>query len=124
MRLTTTHKYAGMFLGLVSAGVLQAQESSSPSAIEEIVVTASKRGNQLIQDIPITVQAISGQRLEEIARRERLWQSCRTLLAEETRNSLALAMKSGRLRVLDDGMLFDRALEAVIGNLRQGRPAN
>lgn len=45
-------------------------------------------------------------------------------VAEETRNSLALAMKSGRLRVLDDGMLFDRALEAVIGNLRQGRPAN
>ena len=36
-------------------------------------------------------------------------------VAEETRNSLALAMKSGRLRVLDDGMLFDRALEAVIG---------
>lgn len=45
-------------------------------------------------------------------------------VAEETRNSLALAMKSGRLRVLDDGMLFDRALEAVIGNLRQGRPTN
>ena len=61
---TTTGKYAGMLLGLVSAGVLQAQESSS--AIEEIVVTASKRGSQLIQDIPITVQAISGQRLEEI----------------------------------------------------------
>ena len=63
---TTTGKYAGMLLGLVSAGVLQAQESSSSSAIEEIVVTASKRGDQLIQDIPITVQAISGQRLEEI----------------------------------------------------------
>lgn len=45
-------------------------------------------------------------------------------VAEETRNTLALAMKSGRLRVLDDGMLFDRALEAVIGNLRQGRPAS
>src|SRR5690554_400708 len=45
-------------------------------------------------------------------------------VAEETRRSLALAMKSGRLRVLDDGMLFDRALEAVIGNLREGRAAS
>lgn len=65
MRLTTTHKYAGMFLGLVSAGVLQAQERSSPSALEEVVVTASKRGDQLIQDIPVTIQAISGDRLQE-----------------------------------------------------------
>lgn len=62
---TTTGKYAGAFLALVSAGVLQAQESSSPSAVEEIVVTASKRGSQLIQDVPITVQAISGDRLDE-----------------------------------------------------------
>jgi hypothetical protein len=42
-------------------------------------------------------------------------------VAEETRMTLALALKSGRLHILDDGMLFDRALEAVIGNLRQGR---
>ena len=42
-------------------------------------------------------------------------------VAEETRMSLALALKSGRLHVLDDGMLFDRALEAVIGNLRNNR---
>ena len=42
-------------------------------------------------------------------------------VAEETRMSLALALKSGRLQVLDDGMLFDRALEAVIGNLRTNR---
>lgn len=40
-------------------------------------------------------------------------------VAEETRMSLALALKSGRLELLDDGMLFDRALEAVIGNLRK-----
>jgi len=44
-------------------------------------------------------------------------------VAEETRMSLALALKSGRLQVLDDGMLFDRALEAVIGNLRNNRSA-
>jgi hypothetical protein len=42
-------------------------------------------------------------------------------VAEETRQSLALSLKTGRLRVLDDGMLFDRALEAVIGNLREQR---
>lgn len=42
-------------------------------------------------------------------------------VAEETRMTLALALKSGRLQVLDDGMLFDRALEAVIGNLRANR---
>ncbi len=42
-------------------------------------------------------------------------------VAEETRMSLAMALKSGRLQVLDDGMLFDRALEAVIGNLRASR---
>ncbi len=42
-------------------------------------------------------------------------------VAEETRDSLAQSLKSGRLRVLDDGMLFDRALEAVIGSLREKR---
>jgi len=42
-------------------------------------------------------------------------------VAEETRMSLAIAIKSGRMQVLDDGMLFDRALEAVIGNLRNNR---
>lgn len=42
-------------------------------------------------------------------------------VAEESRMSLALALKSGRLHLLDDGMLFDRALEAVIGNLRANR---
>jgi hypothetical protein len=42
-------------------------------------------------------------------------------VAEETREGLALALKKGRLRILDDSMLFDRALEAVIGNLRQAR---
>lgn len=42
-------------------------------------------------------------------------------VAEETRMTLAMALKSGRLQVLDDGMLFDRALEAVIGNLRASR---
>lgn len=42
-------------------------------------------------------------------------------VAEETRQTLASALRSGKLRVLDDGMLFDRALEAVIGTLREQR---
>ncbi len=42
-------------------------------------------------------------------------------VAEESRESLALAIKNGRLRILDDGMLFDRALESVISNLKASR---
>jgi hypothetical protein len=42
-------------------------------------------------------------------------------VAEEDKPSLAVALKEGRIRLLDDGMLFDRALESVIGNLRQSR---
>jgi len=42
-------------------------------------------------------------------------------VAEESRESLAIALQNKRLTILDDGMLFDRALEAVIGNLRDQR---
>lgn len=42
-------------------------------------------------------------------------------VAEETRESLALALQAKRLTILDDGMLFDRALESVISNLRDKR---
>ena len=39
-------------------------------------------------------------------------------VAEETRETLAVLLQQGKLRTLDDGMLFDRALESVITNLR------
>ncbi len=39
-------------------------------------------------------------------------------VAEETRETLALQLQQGKLKTLDDGMLFDRALESVITNLR------
>jgi hypothetical protein len=39
-------------------------------------------------------------------------------VAEETRVTLAVLLQQGKLRTLDDGMLFDRALESVITNLR------
>jgi hypothetical protein len=42
-------------------------------------------------------------------------------VAEETRDTLALQLQQGQLRTLDDGMLFDRALESVITNLRKSR---
>lgn len=42
-------------------------------------------------------------------------------VAEESRETLAVAMKKGNLRLLDDTMLFDRALESVIGSLRDTR---
>lgn len=42
-------------------------------------------------------------------------------VAEKNRAALALALQTGNLRQLDDGMLFDRALESVIGNLRQAK---
>ncbi len=40
-------------------------------------------------------------------------------VAERTRQNLALELRSGSMRLLDDAMLFDRALESVIGNLRE-----
>lgn len=43
-------------------------------------------------------------------------------VAEESREDLALALQAGSVRVLDDTMLFDRALESVISNLRASRP--
>jgi hypothetical protein len=42
-------------------------------------------------------------------------------VAEHTQETLLLAMQAGDLVILDEGQLFDRALESVIGNLRQMR---
>jgi len=42
-------------------------------------------------------------------------------VAEMSRQSLAQALEEGSLNQLDDGMLFDRALESVIGSLRTER---
>lgn len=39
-------------------------------------------------------------------------------VAEKTKQELAVDLKSGLIQVLNDGLLFDRALESVIGNLR------
>ncbi len=42
-------------------------------------------------------------------------------VAEESRESLALAIQTKRLSILDDSLLFDRALESVISSLRDQR---
>ena len=48
----------------LSAGGAFAQEADDPAAVEEIVVTAQKRSENL-QDVPVSVTAINGQALEE-----------------------------------------------------------
>ncbi|WP_317930646.1 DUF1631 domain-containing protein [Halioxenophilus sp. WMMB6] len=46
-------------------------------------------------------------------------------VAEKDRNELAINLRSGEIRMLDNSMLFDRALESVISNLRDSRsPTN
>jgi len=39
-------------------------------------------------------------------------------VAEKTKSGLAVELKRGSVQVLNDGLLFDRALESVIGSLR------
>lgn len=62
--------YTAIFLGLISAGSAHAQSGAEAtqkaSGLEEVIVTASKRGDQFIQDIPVTVQALSADRLQEL----------------------------------------------------------
>jgi hypothetical protein len=45
-------------------------------------------------------------------------------VAEESRISLAMALQTGRISVVDDYVLFDRTLESVIGGLRDLREQN
>jgi hypothetical protein len=47
-------------------------------------------------------------------------------VAENNRAGLIKAYQRGELNLLDEGRLFDRALESVIGNLREmkNRPSN
>ncbi len=45
-------------------------------------------------------------------------------VAEKARDELAINLRSGDIRMLDNSMLFDRALESVISNLRESRGLN
>jgi hypothetical protein len=42
-------------------------------------------------------------------------------VAEYRRNELAEMMAQGHIEILDDGLIFDRALESIIDNLRTSR---
>lgn len=42
-------------------------------------------------------------------------------VAEYQQGELALALSEGRITMLDDGLIFDRALESIIDNLRHNR---
>jgi hypothetical protein len=42
-------------------------------------------------------------------------------VAEYQRDTLATALASGDMAMLDDGLIFDRALESIIDNLRHNR---
>jgi hypothetical protein len=42
-------------------------------------------------------------------------------VAEYYREDLGLAMQEGTITLLDDGLIFDRALESIIDNLRHSR---
>jgi len=46
--------------------VLQAAQAQEPQGLEEIIVTAQKRGEESLQDVPMSIQAISTERLEEL----------------------------------------------------------
>ncbi len=46
--------------------VLQSAQAQEPTGLEEIIVTAQKRGEESLQDVPMSIQAISTERLEEL----------------------------------------------------------
>ena len=69
MRTPEIHSGRMGFLVLAAALLCPASALSAESAIEEIVVTAQKRA-QSIQDVPLSVTAISGDRLDALQRNE------------------------------------------------------
>ena len=52
------------YLGLLAATLLAAAANAQERAIEEIIVTATKRAES-VQDIPLSVNAFTGAQLEE-----------------------------------------------------------
>jgi len=55
---------AGVALGLCLS-VTPAFAQDQQSSVEEIIVTASKRGAQNLQDVPAAIQAFSAEQIED-----------------------------------------------------------
>lgn len=56
---------SGSAMGVAHADTVVATDASEPEGIQEITVTAQRR-TESIQDVPITIQAISGESLKQI----------------------------------------------------------
>ncbi len=103
-----------IFSGLVSV----AANAQSPAAIEEVVVTATKRA-QSIQDIPIAVSAFSGQELDARGIRDvsQLQQVSPSLLINTANSS----SKGGTLRIRGIGTIGNNiGLESAVGFFQDG----
>lgn len=50
---------------LVSAMAASAAQAQSESQVDEVVVTAQKSGNQVLQEVPLAIQAFDGEALKE-----------------------------------------------------------
>lgn len=56
---------AALFASTMLTSVAYAQSNQSPTALEEVVVTAQKRSENL-QDVPVSIQALGGEKLEQL----------------------------------------------------------
>ena len=61
------NNYAMSFIGVLSLGIgiTYANNAGANSDIEEVIVTASKKEQQNIQDVPMSVQAVGAAELDK-----------------------------------------------------------
>lgn len=65
-RIRSTAVWTSVLLGTTMlTGVAYAQEAPGGNAVEEVIITAQKRDENL-QDVPVSIQALGGQKLEEL----------------------------------------------------------
>jgi iron complex outermembrane receptor protein len=66
MRNARTAIWTSVLLGTTMlTGLAQAQEAPAGNAVEEVIITAQKRDENL-QDVPVSIQALGGQKLDEL----------------------------------------------------------
>lgn len=65
--MSTFHTWTGVPVALVSmAFTVVATAASTDSPLEEVVVSATKRGDANVQDVPLSIQALGGAALQDI----------------------------------------------------------